>query len=852
MLKTLTTISESGEKVATKAILLDVSYSTQFKQSDQPFINDPKSQDGYIVYRAIVNSFQAVEKPLEIEAFLDEMCEEGKEAAESTLMVTIGNGYRKPWKRWTRDTKSVAEEWYQKARCFSQDIGNGTYYVQSIETLQQMAAFSPSSRPSRLVIRCDGLAHDEPKKLSAAFEKLLQSYPLLIVDVEAFVLAPPPSFDSISATVAGIDIYNIIPKHCLSSFKATYLLADETNAAETLHTYELAVSNQRGARFSVAGVSFEIPATDTERLTMIKGICTTLCDAEEVELAGLSISDMRDCLQNIYSISEPLLHLGILRDWLSRLLTKWLASRGYEASPCLIDEHLNKLLFKEKSENVLSEVKRIRGQKERKATFEAVLKYWERGNPIFGACTYGTPALVIPCDDLVTGYILSLSAQMQLLCDVKRGLVCHKGRFFMIFPCLTATALANDDYARMAIRRVVSEGLEVVGCGPAAYWAKRIDIVAIVAILAAQYRIAHPTSPATRYLRDILVKLLDKEQANSGYTSCSALTCLKNSQSLPTEHTECALLKPNPRQFLRYALGWHDGAPPLQVWPEIKLESHLDEFSQGDWTPKSTPDWQEILSKSTPSSSSPSLASLVVSIRPPLNESSAPHETRRTEQIVINVPGCLSSGKSSALQITLEEFPVDKFFVMTSEDAYFEKIPPQDDSRILIFDHHPDLVTRPGSGFRPELGRICTQKDSYFIQKYNPRIILINTNARDAIYLGLNQKPFEFPGTLRNEEKMMLEDWKDFLCFCVGNAEKRTEGFRPCGPHRVKWFEIAKRKLNLPRHMMSRLDIDAHTPSREINERRERYLQKGNKIEDVKLRGRHFAQNIWSIACIRD
>ena len=841
MLKSLEAISQAGEQVDARAILVDISHSTQFRQEGQPKVKESKEE--YIVCRHILKSFQDTKQPLEIEAFLDEMCSEDKRAPDSILLVTIGNDRIPPWIRWTRDPKTVAVDWYKKARApRPHEIGNGTNYVPSIEALLAQKAFAPASTPSRLIIRCDGLSHDYPTKLAFSFEKLLKTYPMLIVDVEAFVLAAPPNFDNISSAVAGIDVYKLIPNHFLSSFKAMYLLTPEGEEAENPLIHELAVSSQTGARFSVAGVTFQIPSTDIARKTMLKDILTTLCSADETELKSISTQEMRNLLQNLHNLAEPLLHPGVVRRWLSDLLNTWLSSHGYSASLETIEEHLNKLLFIEKTEAILStESHRIRGQQERKATFAEILKYWERGNPIFGKCTYGASAVCIPCDDLTSCIILTLGSETQEILNDNTGLLVHDSKVFMVFPSLNAAGLVNDDYARMAIRRVVSEALETVGCGPAAYWSRRIEVVAIVAILAAQYRSACPTSLATTFLTSILQKLLSKEQFTiRGDTSCSALTLLQNGQPLPTEHSKCSLLGSNPRQFLLFALGWSGGVPPDTLWQKIRVENHIETCASGEWAPPKKVCYKDLISKMPSNPSALSLASLLAST---VGSTDAKH----TEQKVVVVPGCLSSGKTTAFQILLDQFPKDKFVLMTSLDAYLDKAPPDEDPRVLIFDHHPDLITQPGIRFRPELGRICTNKDRDFIHKYKPQIIFVNTNSRDGAYLGLKQKPMEFPGTLRNRETMTVEDWKNFLCFCVGNAERRLDGFKPIGAQRAKWFEIAKKKLDLPQHLASKLvDLNVNTSKREIDERRDRHLMKQNRTEEVSERGRAFALEVWS------
>ena len=841
MLEALKVLSGERKKVPTRAILLDVSHSTQHRQPQQPKLKHKPEHEEYIVCRAILSSFEEPVPSLDINSFLESMCEDGKQSPDSSLLVTIGNYTVKPWARWTNDPKTLAKEWYNRLRngtAEERNVGNGTYYTPSLRLIREREVFHPVSIPSRLVIRCDGLAHDTPIMLIEAFDRLFQSVPLLIVDVEAFILAPPPHFDDVSASVAGIDIYKLIPNRFLSSFKATYLLSEDgTEEAENPHTYELAVSNQSGSRFSVAGVRFEMPAKDDERASMFSEILNILLKAEKNELEEITRQTMRDTLQNLHTLGSSCLTPVMLRHWLIELLRTWLSSHGYEAAWETVEYHLQKLVYKDQSEILLSaEGARIRGQHERQATFQEVNKFWERGNPVFGIYTYGAPVLLVPCDDLRLGLVLTMGPQMRKFMDDSKGILVCDGRHFMLFPSLSVTGLANDDYARMAIRRVVSGGLEAVGLGPAAYWTRRIEVVGVVAKLTMQYKLTVPDSRVTVYLQEILTKLLDKEQLiGNGQTGCSALTLLRSGQSLPLEHQNCRLLQPNPRQLLLFALGKNDGVPPEERWENLHLQYCTEKPTPGKWDSPSYVSWEEKL-KEVPKISYPiSLASL-------FGDTSIPQTPTTTEQLVITVPGSLSSGKSTAIELLKSALPEANFFCMTSEDVFLNRVPPSNDTRLLVLDHHPDLVTKPGIKFRPDLGSVCTNKDAAFIRHQKPHVVLVNTNATDATYLGLSQTPLEIPGTLRYRHTMSVEDWKDFFCFCVGNAEERTTGFRPMWGQRAKWFAVAKKKLALPTHIAAELvSIDHNTNSHEIQRRRQQHLDKGNDKETVKSRVLEFA-----------
>lgn len=901
--KLLSNPKKTGEDAVKKVIFVDVSHSVMHPQLGQFFHDDyniPRGRKFCICDRIVsdvdkhsqvgaaglttnTNTPQA-----ELLAFLSLMNEK-----HQFFVVSIGNRHTDAFTAESSNPGNTVRSWYD--RVLSGDPahylkGNGTSIVHAIEAFlfSDYAKGLSSTDRIRISVKCDGLAaQDTSTTMRRAFTKLFERFPNTLVDIDAFVLQVKPTKE-ISSSTAGIDIYDMLPRENLSSFRVHWMVVEETPsvfkpATEPIIS-ELAVGNIDGARLMLCEIEVVIPSSVTERANLSRGLFRVLFDHSNY-LATVQPQQMGEMLQNLGALAGVSVDEGDMRCMMSQLMRTWLMKHVSPESITddIIEGQLNTLVYAAKTAAMLNG-RTLRGQQQRAANFEAILDHWKRGNPVINLQMLGAPAVMVDAWDVTKMATITLTKEVLSKFNNRTLLYMNK---FIILPTLACPGMTNDDYARMAIRRIFSTVLQGQGAGSSQSLSKRIEMVALVVRLAVMARVHDPHSETTRIMIGITRKMLDKEQKKrTGQIAPSALACMESDAPIPSEHARCSLFGKDPAKTLLFASGISNEAPTMELpVPYItdlqkKFDVHTYEsiplgeyyrhetgdlytkesmeycvgnrlrsrngtpYERTDFTAMNSATELKTWMDASVGDSPLSLADLMGVHGEPQHPVRPPTQLVQghpDQPIGIVVLGGLSSGKSFAIGEAVKYLTKRGIEVANTLQRMDDQLPK--DAR--VYEHHPDTASYRDGSFNGRMAGQATKGDKRFINT-NPGIciVFVNTNAKDGEYIGAKETLL-MQGSLPHDYQAFTEnDWKDYISFTVYNGVRRTWGFRPVGDLRDKWFDKAQKVSTkfLPSHYQ-RLwgTVKKQTPM-QIREGWQRHVDKGNDLSSVRERVHEFVE----------
>ena len=644
---------------------------------------------------------------------------------------------------------------------------------------------------------------------------------------------------------------------------------------------ELAVGDSAGSRVRIADVEVEIPSNASERESLTRNIFGVLCEHVEY-LKTVQPPQMRDLLQNLDSIGTHMPE-SEMRFLMTLLMDTWLQQHVPASSinDNMIEEQLNKFVFEPKTNVMLGE-RILRGQKVREANFKAIQEHWDRGNPVINKNMLGAPAIFVNINDVRHMGVVTLDDMILGKYDNTTHLYDKK---FIILPTLGCAGMSNSDYARMSIRRILSTAVEHLGAGNAQTFTKSIEMVGLMTRLAVMARKKDADSEATRILTNLARKMLDKEQYNrrTCQTKPSALTCIEKNGNVPDEHANCLLFGSPTITTLLYLCG-KSCTPPTMALPEAhitdvqkKIDIHTYEpiasgiyylHVNGDTYTKESMeacvnnclrnrngqlyipcDFQQMDSSSawntftecTLDGEPVNLAKLMgVASSHKVRVSSSPSPSNNVIGVV--VPGCIGGGKTTTIQFAINKITEHGGMVTTSLDVMNKTTT----RGAQVFEHHPDSVSYYTGRFNGRAGSQATRQDKHWISSnrhQHLRIVFVNTNAKDAKYLGVHKTKY-MPGALPIDcATMTSSEWEDYLAFAVYNATHRTTGFKPEGTLRDKWFIESKKRFNdLPSKYFQLWEKVKSMSSVQIHSGWQRHVDRGYDLDSIKKRGHTFVE----------
>tara|TARA_B100001248_G_scaffold36686_2_gene23495 strand:- start:3640 stop:6621 length:2982 start_codon:yes stop_codon:yes gene_type:complete len=569
---------DSGNEKPIIVIFLDCSHSTMNYQS----FNSHKVPEAmaagrmsnsrgleYIVCKSIIfaltTNYTENTNPStggSLATFLDDM------SGSSTQIVSIGKKGKPPYNENTYDIVETAKQWYDKVFNHDTDHGCGTSFATAIR------GFLATSQLSTDLKICfefyvDGTSNDSARDMSDSFKLLLERYPKALISINAFVLKPTPRYtDTTGADAAGVDIYNMIPLEYLSNFKVTYLMEEHNgdwSSAVNPQSVELAVGDSSGSKMSICGIEFVIPDDPELREKLTRSIYNIICTSQ-TELRNFTKPQMCQILQNL-DILAKYMDEYVSRSLMYQLMRIWLRLKGFTGETDefenQIDQFLTKFIFAPKTAAILGD-RVLRGQEIRAANFRQIVAHWERGNPVISRGMMGAPAILINLNDIRKMAYITITSEFLSNYDDKMCL--WKGDSIVI-PTIACPGMSNDDYARMAIRRIISVATSQFSFN---INSRSIDIVAIIVLFAVMIRRSFTDTEYSRLMINVAKKMLDKEQLVRGVTKPSALMLISQDHAPPHEHMSCKLFGPNTTETLLYACKISDvftdfGLPVPQV-----------------------------------------------------------------------------------------------------------------------------------------------------------------------------------------------------------------------------------------------------------------------------------------------
>ena len=208
--------------------------------------------------------------------------------------------------------------------------------------------------------------------------------------------------------------------------------------------------------------------------------------------------------------------------------------------------------------------------------------------------------------------------------------------------------------------------------------------------------------------------------------------------------------------------------------------------------------------------------------------------------VAIVVPGGLSSGKTSVINDLVAELRrcgVRVGSTLEREDGTLR-------GRVDVFEHHPDSLSyRSGRFDGPSAGRAAAA-DRRWIATHHPRFVIMNANATDGAYLGIDGAPLLLHGTLPTDctAAMPGPHWSDFMLFTLHNARLREDGFRSADGAQAQWAKRAQQKCAwVPRQHRGRWAcIEPPPPDADVRAAWARHRDRGNDQGAVTARAAAF------------
>ena len=208
--------------------------------------------------------------------------------------------------------------------------------------------------------------------------------------------------------------------------------------------------------------------------------------------------------------------------------------------------------------------------------------------------------------------------------------------------------------------------------------------------------------------------------------------------------------------------------------------------------------------------------------------------------VAIVVPGGLSSGKTSVINDLVAELRRCGVRVGSTLEREGGTLR----GRVDVFEHHPDSVSyRSGRFDGPSAGRAAAA-DRRWIATHHPRFVIMNTNATDGAYLGVDGLPLLLHGTLPTDCTVTMPGphWSDFMLFTLHNARLRDDGFRSADGAQAQWAKRAQQKCAwVPRQHRGRWAcIEPPPPDADVRAAWARHRDRGNDQGAVTARAAAF------------
>ena len=822
-------------------------------------------------------------------------------------MVSIGKPGKQPYIEDTYDVCATAEEWYNKVYYHDTDHGCGTSFSTAIRGFLETSQI-PNDEKICFEFYVDGTSGDTTRDMTDSFKSLLERYPKALISINAFVLKPQPAYtDTTGADAVGVDIYNMIPPEYLCNFSVTYLLEDQGgnwSSVDNPQSVELAVGDSSGSKMTICGKEFVIPDDLELREKLTRSIYNILCTSQ-TELGNFTKPQMCQILQNL-DILAKYMDEYVSRSLMYQLMRIWLRLKGFTGETDefenQIDQFLTNFIFAPKTAAILGN-RVLRGQEIRAANFRQIVSHWERGNPVISRGMIGAPAILINLNDIRDMAYITITSEFLSNYDDKMCL--WKGDSIVI-PTIACPGMSNDDYARMAIRRIISVATSQFSFN---INSRSIDIVAIIVLFAVMIRRSFPDTEYSRLMINVAKKMLDKEQVVRGITKPSALMLISQDHAPPHEHMSCELFGPNTTETLLYACKISDKSPDFVLpVPHVgDFSSKIDcltcepingqvYMSDGQYysirsmercirdglrsqrgVPYVRENFEEVDSSTLDTWHGSSIDGDPVTIMnlydslgavAPLSviggaaagaasaASAAAadgsggggtifrsHTRQQSDNpICIVVPGGLSSGKTSCITKFILKLCEQGVSIGTTLERHTGSM------RGLpsVFEHHPDSVSYTDGSFDRRGAYNATQGDKEWLRSNKPIFVIMNSNTTDGRYLGLSGDVLYLHGSLPPNctETFTYAQWKNYVLFTIKNSKNRPDGFSLNDSNSQIWYSTAvKKSVWIPQKWRKQLWNEAKTASdSEIEAGWNAHIQAGNTMEEIDARIANFIE----------
>ena len=877
-------IKDTQEQQQVKTIVIDVSYSTGFSQSNQIQVKDgirkgliPPNGIEYPVHNAIKSKIEEKYNSQDVStsdigSFLSFV------GTDPIDVISLGNPSVKPYREKTTNLLDTVNKLYSNMiESRDGNRGAGTSFVNTIDEIIKSPPEIPPNHQYCIEIYCDGTSTDYPHRMKSSFNQLFRKFPNVLIRIYAFVMKPcPRDSDIIGNDEAGIDIFHVTPIDHLDSFNAHWLLNKIDNGdwckTDEIITQELAVGNKAGAHINICSIEIKIPQSIKTREIITRKIFNVLSKYPD-ELVNFNNNKIRDILQNLDSLGS-FMNEESLRALMYRFVRNWLELKGFSASDNefmdKIEEYLDKFIYNPKTESILGG-KTLRNQSERQSTFKEIIRFWDSGNKVINNKMIGSPCLIFNFNNMNIAFA-TITHNLLVTNDNE---TCLFRNNCMIIPSIACPGMSNDDYARMAIRRIISYSFTNKGVRVDS---KSIVNIAIIVKLSIIIRKQYPGSEYERLICNVVKKMLDKEQFDrrSNKTMPSALSLISSDLPAPREHLQCPYFGSDVTGILKYASGISNEIEDMEI-PDIEISdcstkidaitydpiegpvyefsgqyysqetkdrcireefrSHLGtpfvEENFSEYPQKSIDEWYSktiedgfkitnIITNITSHNSGRGAAAAVSS------------DIVNTKVIV--VPGGLSSGKSSTIDTLRTKLKAKGYTIGTTKERHKGELYNCPD----IFIHWPDEVSYNGHSFDRYMAGEATNGDKDWIRTNKPKYVIMNTNCQDGKYLGLFGEVLYLHGSLdpKSTETYNYKQWIDFVSFTIHNSKLRTEGFSLNGSNSQIWYKVASQKLKwIPQQIRNRLWNEIKRKSdEEILQGWNNHISSSNSLEDINLR----------------
>lgn len=564
--------------------------------------NDPRLMNGsgFLINHSIKNYVRqlAENAPPSIETMgadsdLMAMLTNMSNSQHPYVMITIGNAAVPSLVRETSNLVATVEE-FSNIACAPgtdnrTDITFGTSLVGALKGLNASAYVKRAKDkkdPQTFTVLTDGQCGDIPSETVKLMRETLNIFPNAMFKIIAFVMDVKPKQCDITeeklGNIAGLDVFHNLNK-CFSKnilcFEVHYLL-HHTNTgriaiAEQPEILSLAIGKEAGVSmsFTALGVKVIIPEKTTDRNELVMSIIQNVTKSEfKDELAQVQNPDMNEWIQNFTTLGSYMRPV-LMQNALSALVTAWIKAKHgsqftNEQIKKTVKAYLQTNVFGPRQEALLNGNNGVtlRTQEQRQANFQTILNWWDvLKNHVVNDGMIGNPIILINKDDIRQMACVTISP--ELLANYNNDKLLFYNKFF---PVLCGDG--NQDYTRMAIRRIISrianeQGVKLPKINPDKLQMMP-HMVAAVAILSVIARNAGE-SLITETFAGTTTVMLQKEQRDNKSrpprTLPSAHHMLLNDLGLPGEYTGCSMLiKGGAAEIFKYASGLSDTPPVIE------------------------------------------------------------------------------------------------------------------------------------------------------------------------------------------------------------------------------------------------------------------------------------------------